>query len=155
MTINYADFRNFLNAKNPFLEYGISEMPQIQGTDQSVNFANYEGVAISNQTRAFAPAFEFIKYLTTDAKTAENYLLKTGHPPALRVLIQKYINNADMGVFARQALRARSWPQINNIKISQLFSSAISDVLANKLSAGNALEKVENEVSRLMEQSLR
>ena len=155
MTINYAEFRNFLNSKNLFLEYGISEMPQIQGTSQSINFSRYRGLAISNQTRHFNAAYEFIKYLTTDVSAAENYSSLTGRPPALRTLIQKYINHPDMSVFVNQALRARSWPQIDNVKISKYFSTAISDVLMGKLSSGDVLERVENEVTSLMDQSLR
>ena len=112
-------------------------------------------MAVSNATKYPQVAHEFIKYITTDPTTSEKYFFSSNNPPALRTLIQKYINHPDIGVFAREALRARSWPQIDNIKISQSFSTAVSDVLMGKISSSDALERVENEVSNLMEQSLR
>ncbi|MBI5079349.1 extracellular solute-binding protein [Candidatus Wolfebacteria bacterium] len=145
---DYASQIPLLKKKSPFLEIGVSFLPQLN-PEKPINFAGYWGLAVSKNSRDAAYGWDFIIRSLGDQKTAEKYLEVSRRPPALRTLIQKYSSDPDLGVFARQALTARSWPQPDNNKIKQIFSNMIELVLTAKLSPREALQKAENELNEL------
>lgn len=147
---NYSHQIAAFRAKNPFLNFGVAPAPQITGSTQPVSYANYWGLAVSNKSKNPSWAWDLILYATTDETAAKTYLNLTRKPPALRSLIQANINDPDLGVFAQQALIARSWPQIDNNKIEEIFSDMIEAVINGQLTHRNALQKAESEVSQLM-----
>ena len=81
---------------------------------------------------------------------AENYLKISNRPPALRSLIQKYADHPELGVFAKQALSARSWPEIDKKAVSEIFSGMIKAVISGQLDATAAASQAEQQVTDLM-----
>lgn len=150
MMFNYSHQIAFLKEKNPFLNFRVVPMLQPEKRTQDVNFANYWGVAVSSKTPMRAAAQDFILFLTTDPQISQKYLNLTGRSPALRALISQYLNNQELGVFAKQALTARSWPQIDNAAIEAIFNSMVEDVIGGRSSDEKALREAENKVSQLM-----
>ena len=55
-----------------------------------------------------------------------------------------------LGVFAVQALSARSWYQADNDAIDQIFADMINDVNVKKLKTREALQAAEAKVTTLM-----
>ena len=55
-----------------------------------------------------------------------------------------------MGVFAVQALTARSWYQADNTAIEGIFADMIDKVIFNEASPRDALQEAESEVDILM-----
>jgi len=55
-----------------------------------------------------------------------------------------------LGVFAAQALTARSWPQIDNVEVKKSFDDMIESVTTGKLSAEKALREAEDKLTALM-----
>lgn len=149
MIFNYASSIPKIKNKNPFINIGIAAMPQFSGASQPTTFAGYWGLAVSKQSRNPDYAWDFIVNTTANAPVAENYLKAGSRPPALRVLINKYINDPNLGVFARQALTARSWPEPDSAAVKQIFSNMIESVLTGKLSAEQALRQAENQINGL------
>lgn len=145
---DYAAQIQLLKKKNPFLEIGVSPLPQLN-QEKPVNFADYWGLAVSKSSRNAAYGWDFITRSLGNSKIAEKYFEISRRPPAMRSLIQKFTNDPDIGVFARQALTARSWPQRDSDKIKQIFSNMIESVLTAKLSPREALQKAENELNEL------
>jgi len=148
---NYAYQLSYIKTKNPFLNFGIAPMPQIDSFNP-VNYANYWGYAVSNKSSYSNLAWDFILLLTTNQANAENYLGQTQKPPALRALIQKYINDSALGVFAKQALTAKSWPQIDNNQIETIFSNMIESVINGRQTAKAALNQAEAQITQLIKQ---
>ena len=155
MIFNYAYQIPVLKDKNPFLNFAAALMPQPSGAEKSVNYANYWGLAVSNKSRNPAAAWDFILSVTADPETSRKYLNSTGHPPALRSLINERLNDPVLGVFARQSLTARSWPQIDNVAIENSFSKMIESVISGRLTARQAIQQAENEISQVMAQKRR
>lgn len=149
---NYAYQAPFLKDKNPFLNFRVIPMMQPANREQDVNYANYWGLAMTVSAQNKLVAQDFIIKVTTDPAIAERYLTITQHPPALRSLINKYLTDPDIGLFARQALTARSWPQIDNIEVDKTFSEMITAVLTNRLSSQRAIEEAAGKVTQLMQQ---
>ena len=70
-------------------------------------------------------------------------------PPALRYLIQKYLNDPDFGVFSRQALTARSWRRPDNTAVRKIFSEMIEAALSGRISSTAAIDEAENRINNL------
>ena len=155
MIFNYATRRKNIKTINPFINFKVTEMPQPSGSQKAVNYADYWGLAVTNNADNSEWAWDLVLYLTANDTAAEQYLKASQNPPALRSLIQKYLNHPELGVFAKQALSARSWPQINEKQIRNIFSKIISAVTANELDVSAALYQAQDEVSELMQKEKR
>jgi len=138
-----------IKAKNPLLNFGIQPAPQFN-KNESINYANYWGVAVSKKSRYQKEAWDFSLALTTDIGNAMNYITITGKAPALRSIIDVNLTNPNFGVFSGQALTARSWPQINNTEVRKIFNNMIESVLTSRLAANKALSEAEDQVTNLM-----
>jgi len=150
MIMAYASEIPEIKAKNPALNFAVAQAPQFN-KNEAINFANYWGLAASIKTPHPKEACDFIIFTTTNSEVASNYITLTGKPPALRFLINEYLTNPTLGVFAAQALIARSWPQIDNVEVKKSFDDMIESVVTNKLSSEKALREAENELNALME----
>lgn len=149
MIFNYQYNLKTLREKNPFLRIGVAELPQIK-PDSRVDYPNYYGLAVSRQSRAPQYAWDFVVFATTNQNVSRQYLSAAKHPPALRSLINEKLNDPELGVFARQALSARSWAQVDPVVVDRIFSGMIEDVVYGRLGLTPAIQQAEAEVTDLM-----
>jgi len=150
MIFHYARERKNIKSKNPFLNFKTGEMPQPTGAEKAVNYPDYWGLAVTNNSKNQDWAWDLILYLTANDVAAETYLKTADRPPALRSLIQKYANHPELGAFAKQALSARSWPQIDKDAIRLIFSDMISATISGQLDSQAAAAQAERQVTELM-----
>lgn len=148
MMFNYSHQIPALKAKAARLNFGIAPMPQILPSD-SRTYANYWASTVSNQSKSPNDAWRFLIYLTSK-EGASNYLNATLRPAARRDLIELQRNDLDLGVFALQALSARSWFQIDNTAIETIFADMIDDVNLGRATIREALQNAESRVNVLM-----
>ncbi len=146
----YQDQLKKIEERSPFISYGVAPVPQPTASAQTVNWAKYRGLAVAGNSSNPEEAWKFILFLTTNATESEKYLKRTGRAPALRSLINKYLDDQKLGVFARQALSARSYPQVDDIAIGMIFSDMINSVITNQLSPYSAVIKAEGEMNQLI-----
>ncbi len=151
MILNYNSSIRLIKAKNPYLNIRVSPLPQFypDEPDKIKNFANYWGLAVSKQSKNQIAAWNFIVSATTNYQIAEVYLATSGEPPALNSLIEKYKDDPNLGVFARQALTSYSWPQPDSAAIKTIFSDMITSVLNGQLNSKQALSQAENRINEL------
>lgn len=147
---SYLYQKNYLQNKNPFLKFKILPMLQPSLGDAAVNYASYWGLAVSKKSLVPEWAWDMIVFLATDEAAAESFLKKTSHPPALRSLIQKHLNEPELGIFAKQALSARSWPQIDERSVANIFSQMIEAVNSRQLESRNALDQAQAQITDLI-----
>lgn len=144
---NYLSQIPTIKSKNPFLSLGIAHMLQFGGSYQPVNIANYWGLAVSKQSLNPSWAWDFIVTVTTNPQISDSYLQTRRQSPALLTLINKYLDDSRLGVFARAALTARSWPEPDSDALEGIFSNMISSVLNGRLAPKDALYKAENQIN--------
>ena len=149
MMFNYSHQAGVLKNKSSRLNFGVAPMPQVSSTDIK-NYANYWGVGVSASSKSPNEAWKFVAYLASK-EGAQSYLSATLRPSARRDLIELQRNDLDLGVFAVQALSARSWYQIDNIAIETIFADMIDDVNFGRSSVKNSLENAESRVNVLMQ----
>ena len=150
MVFGYHEDLATLKQKNPFLAVRVAPVPQPAGGSGAVSWAAYRGFAVSRQSRASAAAWDFVTTVTTNPGIAKAYADATKRPPALRALIAGAADDPDLGVFATQALTARSWYEADDGKIESIMNDAIALVLAGGADAPTALRRAESRVTQLM-----
>lgn len=148
MMLNYAYNIPTIKTKNPHLNFGIAPAPQAQQT--IINYANYFAVAVSIQSRQSKAAWQFAQYLT-DPKNVWKYLNTAKRPAAVRLYIDQQKNDPELGVFAEQALTARSWYQADPIAIENIFNNMIQSVVMGRATVEAAVRQAAKEVNLLMQ----
>lgn len=139
-----------LKRKYPFLDIGVTSMP---GSDSGpVAYADYWGFAVSRQSRSPEWGWDFILNFTANSQYADIYTEASGLPPALRSQIGAYLNHPDIGVFAKQALVARSFRQADEQRVRNYLNQAIAGVLLGRLNTSQALQEAQNKVNQLLQQ---
>jgi ABC-type glycerol-3-phosphate transport system substrate-binding protein len=153
MVFGYQDALAALKKKSPFLSIGVAQVPQVPqatGSGVVVSFARYYGLAVSRQSKVATLAWDFILSATTNQAIAQTYLDATGRPPALRSLIAAKSDDPALGVFARQALTARSWSEPDDGKITTIFNAAIRAATGGGADPGTILRQAEDQVTQLL-----
>ena len=153
MMFNYSHQADILNQKATRLNYAVAPMPQINETDIKT-YANYWAAAVSNKSSVPDEAWKFVSYLA-GREGASSYLAQTMRPSARRDIIDLQKNDLRLGVFASQALTAKSWYQIDNFAIESIFAEMIEDINLGRLSVREALQNAESEVNILMQRAKR
>ncbi|OGZ53425.1 MAG: hypothetical protein A3B25_01875 [Candidatus Ryanbacteria bacterium RIFCSPLOWO2_01_FULL_48_26] len=150
MILNYQSAIPMIKKKSPFLNIGVSPLPQIgEETDNPVTHANYYALAVSKQSKLPAWAWDFVIQATTNEGIARSYLASAGHPPALKTLIEEKIGDPDVNVFASSALLARSWYHVNNQEIHSALNDAIQSVLNGRSTSRDALRTASARIDQL------
>ncbi len=151
MVFGYLSDKKTIKSKNPFLRFKAAPLPQPSDASAAVNTARYWGLAVSNHSQTPEWAWDLILYLATNEAAAEKYMNATGESPALRTLIQKYAEDPNIGVFAKQALTARSWPLINEQLVTSTLSTMIHAVATKKLDSRTAISQAEEQITAAMQ----
>ena len=147
MMIGYHYHANLLQRLNPSLRFAIASLPQSAAT--VVNYPFYYGLAVSGQSPNYQAAWQFIVWLTTNPEASLQYLAQAGQPPALRSLIGQFSNDPEFGLFANQALTARSWPQFDNLAVENVFSQMLESIMEGG-DAETALKAAQNQLNGLL-----
>lgn len=154
MMFNYSHHIRTIRDKSARFNFGIAPMPQIAGTPIAVNYANYWAPTVSKQSKYPVAAWKFLTYLSS-ARGDAFYVNASNRPSARRDLIEQQRGELDLGVFAVQALSARSWYQADSTTIETIFADMIDDVNSGRALVKDALSSAENKVNVLMARTRR
>jgi ABC-type glycerol-3-phosphate transport system substrate-binding protein len=152
MTIDYSSTINGISEKAPYLNFAIAPVPQVKNSSISVNYADYWGMAVWTGSNSEKSAWQAILWLS-EKENAKKYLQQAQKPASRRDLISWQKDDPMLGVFANQSLSARSWYQVDNIAIKEIFAQAIESVVYGQASPKDAIDSAENKVTALMRES--
>jgi ABC-type glycerol-3-phosphate transport system substrate-binding protein len=145
-----SDIQKIKN-KSPFLRFGVAPLPQVDTTN-AVNYADYWALGVYKQSSNPSWAWDFVTFMATQPQIAEQYSAATGQSPALRELISKKIGDPMMGVFAKQALTARSWNEPDEIEVNSIFDKALTGVLIDRADTARTFRQVQDQINQLAKQ---
>jgi multiple sugar transport system substrate-binding protein len=149
VVFDYSSALATIKAQAPFLNYGVAAMPQPASATVAVNYAKYNGLAVSRNSANVAGAWSFIISLTTSAADENIYTKAVGAPPALRSVIAADAASTTMAVFATQALTAKSWHESNSAQIDSLMNTAIQNVLNGAADSTTALTQAQSAINAI------
>lgn len=148
---SYAYKITDIRGKAPYLNFDIAPMPQLKGAEFDVNYANYWGLAVSRNTMDAEMAWQFVRWLT-QTENAQKYSELANQPAARRDLIAEQQKDPNLAVFAKQALTAYSWYQVNDAQIEKSFINMIESVVNKTMTVKDALDKSAREITSLMQE---
>jgi multiple sugar transport system substrate-binding protein len=149
MMFNYSHQIGLLRDKAPRLNFAVGAIPQLSEADART-YASYWAPAVTKASKHPVEAWEFVNFLTSRNRVV-SYLNATNRPAALREFIDIQSNDPNLGVFAEQALSARSWYQIDNAAIETIFAEMIDSVNFGRASVKDALQNAQSQVNVLMQ----
>ena len=150
MMFNYSHHIQTIRAKAPRLNFGVALMPQPEGASIRVDYANYFAPAVSGSSKNKTAAWRFLVYLASK-EGALSFLRESSRPAARRDLIDFQKTDPDLGIFAKQSLTARSWPQADPQAIEKIFADMIEDVVFRRATPQEAIKTAEDRVTVLMQ----
>ena len=148
MMFNYSHQIPVVTGRFERLNFGIAPMPQFDRLN-SKTYANYWAAAVSNSSPNKEAAWFFLGYLASTEGTRQ-YLADTSRPSARRDIINIQRDDSKIGIFAVQALSAKSWFQVDNVAFDQIFADMIDGVNIRKEKVRDALRSAEAKISVLM-----
>ncbi|MEX1014427.1 MAG: extracellular solute-binding protein [Candidatus Paceibacterota bacterium] len=151
MIFDYQSAIKEIKSRNPFVNLEVAPLPQSIGSDRKMSFTNYWGYTVSTQSNYFNVAWDFVKFMTVDTISAQDYMITTGKVPALRILINANLESADLEVFAKQTLLARSWPEPHPELVKDAFNNMIDDVVDKGYTPREATKRARDIINNLMQ----
>lgn len=149
MIIGYERDIKTIKTKNQNLNFGIAPIPQPKSAKKTLSYPSYFGYAITNQSKQKSIAASYLVRTTLDKTIATRFVEKIGGTPVLLSLLNEALGSSEKSVFARQALVARGWPQIDSDEIRTIFSDSISLVISKTLDPQNAIKDAETKINKL------
>ena len=157
-TIGYSNFKDDITQRNSRLQYGVSELPQLDLKNKKTH-ASFMMDGISRQLEIdadknpkdldkaakLAKAREFLNYLTTaDAQKA--FFAKTNLPAARKDLIDLQISGDEkLRIFAAGNLYAFTYYKPDPNRIDRMWGSLIYNVQFENLTLDDSLSKAVQE----------
>ena len=138
MIFSYSYLAETLREKAPFLNYGVARVPQLNGANLRVNFANYWAEGVSKQSKNPQIAWQFLKFITSREILPAYYEGVKQVSPRLDI-IEDQIADPEIGVFAENALTAKSFYKPDNDAVENIFLQMINDVVLRHISADDAI----------------
>jgi len=150
MMINYSHHIPTIKERAPYLNFDVSPVPQIEGREFDISYANYWAFTVSKKTKAITEAWKFLLYLA-NKDVAKKYLEITKRPAARKDLIEWQKDDDELGVFAKQGLTARSWYQVDSNTIETILADSIKDIVLGKSTIQQSIETAVDKINLLME----
>jgi ABC-type glycerol-3-phosphate transport system substrate-binding protein len=150
MMLSYSYQDEIIKSKSPRLNYGISEMPQIDGTSKEINYANYWSEVVSSTSPNQEAAWNFLSYLGKK-ENIQTYSEITGRPASRRDVIEEQLDDPVLKIFSKQALTARSWYQVDSEANEIIFSNMIQSVALGEKDPEEALNDANKQVTATMQ----
>lgn len=154
MVLGYPYKYDQLKKSAPKLDFEVAPMPQLN-LDNKVNFANYWGLAVAknkaieagakyNNKNRVSEAWNYVSFMTTkptgkNPDALKQYLEVTNKISARKDLIEEQKKEAFRGVFAEQALTAKSWIVPDEVAADEIMVDAINDVAGGGATTEEAL----------------
>ena len=156
MMMNYSYHIPTIRSKAPYLNFEVAKMPQIKEAEFDVNYANYMGLAITKKCMNSENAIKCYRawdYLLwfSQKEITQKYLEAARRPTPRKDLIEWQKTDVDLGVFAEQALSARSWYQVDSLSIESIFKDMIELVVEGQMSIPDAVSRAAAQVTVLMQ----
>ncbi|MBU2025971.1 MAG: extracellular solute-binding protein [Patescibacteria group bacterium] len=158
MLLNYTYAYSTIKSKAPKLNFKITPAPQFQGatSQNKIAYANYWGYAVSKKSAQIknkpVEAWKFLLFLGAKEQV-QGYADKTQRPASRRDVLAEQKKQPDMGVFADQALIAKSWYQPNEGQIDQIFNQNIQAVYLGQKTTEQAIQEINAKIDILMQEN--
>lgn len=145
----WRDYKN-IKKSSPKIELGLANFPQIEGSLKPTYFANYYIDTVTKQSKYQTEAWDFLLF-TSQTKEIQKYIKNTQRLTAHRALVNKQIEDPELGVPAKQLLTSKSW--YHGYKPEAADNAFLN--LIKQVVAGTDIEQAISFASKQITQTLR
>ena len=135
---------------NPNLNFDVANLPQVEGSGNTLTYSNTYSLAILKTTKNFQGA-SFITGQLANGFFAQPLALASGLSPVRRdLLVPKASIDKYSDVYYKSAIQSRSWIDPGYKKTNEIFSKMIEDVLSGLKDYGKAVGETDKELKSLL-----
>jgi ABC-type glycerol-3-phosphate transport system substrate-binding protein len=127
-----------IQQKNPNLNFDVTDIPQVRGNTDKIDFAHVYAAAIVKQSKSAPGAFTFITSLTEGAALTA-LEAKTNLPSARRDLLSQLPTDPYRVVFYDAALIARAFVDPDPVQTSSIFGAMINSIESGQSQISDAV----------------
>jgi multiple sugar transport system substrate-binding protein len=128
MMLSYSYMLPTIKDKAPNLNWGVVAMPQVDNSGLKVNFANYWAEGVSKTSTRQQYAWDFLKFISQrDVLSKYNDNVKA--PASRKDLLSRQTSDIELGVFAENAITARSVYKSDAGQFESIILKMIDDVI--------------------------
>jgi multiple sugar transport system substrate-binding protein len=138
MMISYSYMRERIIDKAPNLNWGVAAIPQVDNSGNKINFANYWGEGVSKSSKSPQAAWDFLRFISQKEVLAK-YYAKREVPASRKDMIASQYSDIELGVFAENALIAKSMRKEDANRVESILLNTIDDVVLRNASATEAV----------------
>ncbi len=149
----YSYTRTQIDAKAANLNYDVTNVPQFDLSQPSVNYATYYAEVVSKQSEQQKVAWDFLKFSTSKA-ALDLYYAQDKQPSSRRDLISMQTSDEDIGIFAHANLTAKSMLKYDEARFDAIMAEVINNVILAGQTAQEALSRAQSQASALVKQEL-
>ena len=139
MYFGFGSESALLRQLNPHLNFDLAGVPQIKGGKLNLTYGRLFSLGIVKQSRASEASFEVIQFLL-ERERLLNTSQRLGLAPSRRDLLSQRPENPILETIFREAVKFKTWLDIDYEKTSEIFAAMIKSV--------NNKAKTENQASR-------
>jgi multiple sugar transport system substrate-binding protein len=128
MMLSYSYMLPTIKDKAPNLNWGVVPVPQVDNSGLKVNFANYWGEGVSKTSTKQQYAWDFLKFIS-QRDVLSQYYDKVKAPSSRKDLLSRQTSDVELGVFAENAITARSVYKSDAGQFESIILKMIDDVI--------------------------
>jgi ABC-type glycerol-3-phosphate transport system substrate-binding protein len=134
---------------NPNLSFDVTQIPQIKNSTTKRAYGEIYAMAINKKSPNVSTAFNVASNIALGDE-AKNFATASSLPPASKVLLSDKPKDPYLFTFFNSALIVRSWIDPDKIKSDLIFSELVDNILSNRLSIGEAINKAQGQLEILI-----
>ncbi len=146
MMVGYQYMEPIIRSKAPNLNWGVAAIPQTSDQATKVNFANYWGETVSKSSANTALAWDFLNFISSKPELTK-YYAKHKQVASRKDIIPSQVPDTDVGVFAENALTARSVYKKDANLYESVFSRMVDDVILRNFKPQEALSNAAQQIN--------
>ncbi|MEK7085109.1 MAG: extracellular solute-binding protein, partial [Patescibacteria group bacterium] len=131
-----------LRSQNPHLNFDLTAPPQIRGGKLNLTYGRIYSLGVPQNSKYPQAAVQTIFYLL-ESDVLGSFAEKVALAPSKRALLSTPSKNPVTESVWREAVRVKSWPEIDPAKTSEIFGSMIRSVYSGAKNAANAVRDAE------------
>lgn len=137
-----------IQSVNPNLSFDVAQVLQTRGTNTKRTYGKIYALAVNKKSTSLTTAFGVAGLLTT-GDSAKNFAVAVSLPPASRTLLADRPTDPYLFTFFNSAVISRTWLDPDSNGSDVVFGELIQNVISNKLSLGDAINKAQSQLEFL------